>query len=172
MAITRDASSTGTVCLISAAIFASVLLGCHTLQGEDPVPAPPLRSVGDQEVRTKMGQLARHMVTVDEMIQVSDPADSADRDRLWQELNSMLRVVQSFGKGPLDPHHEQFGWRLRALRDNIQLAQTAVYANPPEYDLARSVSSSCTYCHTARRHALNPANEPSSHSRYTRLYRE
>ena len=117
----------------------------------DPIVAPPLDELTDSQVRTTMGRIAGHMIVVDEIIQVADPAHPAERAKLSSELKTVLELIEGFGPEALDPHHQQFGWRLVTLRDDVRLARAAVDAEPPEYDLVRNLSSSCTYCHEARR---------------------
>ena len=133
------------------AVAASIACQSRAPDPPEPIPAPPLRELTDTEIKSTMARLASHMVVVDEMIQVADPVDEEDRNRLVRELDAMLKLVDSFGRDALDPRHEKFGWRMRGLRSDLNLARAAVYAEPPEYDLVRAVSSSCTHCHKARR---------------------
>jgi len=140
--------------LIATTVLAAL---CACASAPEPAPAPAtapprdFRDIPPEEMRSTMGQLATHMVTIEGLLWTERPIDAATQEALWSELDAMAQILDGIDPEALDPHHPQFGWRLRTLKEDIGLARVAVGANPPETYLVGTVTGSCNYCHPARR---------------------
>lgn len=139
-----------TVLLVAAALLLSA---CTRAPAPDAsaAPARPLREIPPAQLTSLMGQLATHVVAIDDLLATGTPADEAARDALWEQLDAMTTLLDALPEDTRDPRHPQFGWRLDTLRRDVRLARTAVGAEPPAYYLVGTITGSCTYCHEARR---------------------
>jgi hypothetical protein len=110
---------------------------------------PEFRYIERDQLRSAMGQLARHVRELDEHIQApSEPAQH--RQDILEHLAGMDAAVGSLNVSGWPSNHPLIDMNLPKFQRDIRLARQAVERAPPNYTLAYSVTGACVYCHGRR----------------------
>jgi hypothetical protein len=107
------------------------------------------RYIERDQLRSTMGQLARHVREIDEHMQTpTDPAQL--RKDILEHLDGMDAAVRSLNATGWPSNHARIDMNLSRFQRDIRLARQGVEQEPPNYTLTYSVTGACVYCHDRR----------------------
>lgn len=108
---------------------------------------PDFSYISKEQLQTTMGQLARDTTALDRVAAKPDPLSEADRATLLALLSSMELEVDRIGKEGKRTNHPLLDEKRDQFRADLQAARRGVESQPPNYTLARTVSTACIRCH-------------------------
>ena len=108
---------------------------------------PDFSYISQEQLQTTMWQLARDSKELDRVAAKPDPLSEADRKNLLALLGSMELEVDRIGKDGKRTNHPLLDDKRDQFRADLQAARRGVEGEPPNYTLARTVSTACTRCH-------------------------
>jgi hypothetical protein len=107
------------------------------------------RYIESDQLRSAMGQLARHVREIDEHMQTPMDPEQLRRDIL-EHLAGMDAAVRSLNTSGWASNHPLIDMNLPRFQRDIGLARQAVEQEPANYTLTYSVTGACVYCHGRR----------------------
>ena len=145
----RDAALAFTVFAVSAAV-----LGCggdgmsRISRAQYP---PDFHYIMEQEIRTKMAELAVQVVVLDDLLSRPGGPGPDDRDAVLEILGRMRVLAGQLVRGGAKSSHPLLDRDAPRLRSDLDRAIAEVrMTSPPTYYRAGRVVGACTYCHVAR----------------------
>ena len=104
---------------------------------------PDFRYIPTERLHSTMGQLASHMTRLEQLLREPDEK----RDEIVALLVAMDRSAASLGPGGWPSNHPRVSRNIEAFRGDLAAARRAAALDPPAFQLARTLSDSCTSCH-------------------------
>jgi hypothetical protein len=108
---------------------------------------PDFAYISKEQLQSTMWQLARDASEVDRLAAKPDPLSLVDRNTLLALLRSMETEVDHIGGEGKRTNHPQLDEKRDQFRADLEAARRGVESEPPNYTLARTVSTACTRCH-------------------------
>lgn len=142
---------------IALLLFALLpLVGCTGSRPPTSEPPPSLEHVGDTQVKSAMWRLARQTGALRDILETSQPPTPEAHEAASRLLTDMLGTVEHLEKDPLTSPHPVLNAGLPAFRADIEAALQAVRSQPPQYEPAKRLASSCKRCHVVAARPLSP----------------
>jgi len=110
---------------------------------------PDFRYIERDQLRSAMGQLARHVRELDQHLR-SSTADERQRKGVLEHLDGMESATRTLDNAGWPSNHPMIDMNMPKFRQDIRLAREAVERTPPNYALAYSLPGACLYCHGGR----------------------
>ena len=158
----------GSCCVIGGLALAG--LACHAAapaKVRELTYPPGFRYYERAEIRTTMGRIARHVVSLHALLGPkavrlapnSQPArrsaELADdlREQVVRTLGALESEVASLDADESTTNHPRFVSRLASFRRHVEAARQSAGRSPPNYFLAGAVVGRCLHCHAPEQRA-------------------
>lgn len=110
---------------------------------------PDFRYIEREQLRSSMGQLARHVRELDQHLRSSTVGEQQRKDIL-EHLDGMETATRNLDVAGWPTNHPLIEMNMPQFRRDIRLAREAAERTPPSYALAHSLTGACVYCHVGR----------------------
>ncbi len=130
--------------------FSVLAIACKSDVGAEMRKAtypPDFAYISKEQLQSTMWQLARDASEVDRLAAKPAPLSLADRNTLVALLGSMEAEVDHIGAEGKRTNHPMLDEKRDQFRADLVAARRGVESEPPNYTLARTVSTACTRCH-------------------------
>jgi hypothetical protein len=123
----------------------------------NPPPPPPLQPIEDVQLRSSMWRMAQHTGALrDLLLTAQEPGENERREAL-RLLGEIEATVKELAESPPTAQHPVLAEDLPGFRDDVERARRSAEGEPPDYQPAVDLASSCKRCHVV---AQVPARLP------------